>query len=60
MVHKWITDVRFNDSEGMAKVSRDGEQEDEDMLPWTRKGIVTNWNQVPQDVEAHNVFFFFR
>ena len=45
VVHKWTTDVRFNDCKDMAKVCTDGDMEDEDMPQRTRQVIEELWNQ---------------
>ena len=52
MVHKCITDVRYNAFIGMAKVCRD----DEYMPQRTRKVIGKLWNQVIEDVCARNLY----
>ena len=55
LVRKWITDVRFNASKNMMRMSRDGKLEDEAVQQWKLNNLTAICNQKLGDVEMRNV-----
>ena len=56
VVHKWITDVRYNAFQGMTKVCRACGLEDEDVPQWRSQVTGNISDQLLEDVEARNAF----